>query len=405
MAGEYEDDFPPIEEDRDFPDAQGPSNSQFIFGLILLAVAVLAIWFLFFNKPNEAPETLTTANSEIEYSGNQRTPPPIAPRPRIEAPVFPAPQAPVKAAAPTPKTYDPLAAQRRKEALELEKARLEAERKRMQERLYSKQLIIDSSSLGFGGGGNTGVPTDRAARERLATDPVALRRLAEASGQGGNTGSPLGSANARTDDGEFFDEVANSGIPTAQAVRIQRLDKTLPQGTVIKGVLETAVNSDLPGMMRAIATEHTYSFDGSEVLIPKGSRLIGRYNSGVKAGQTRIFVIWERVIRPDGLSVKVNSPGTDELGTAGLGGDVDSHFFKRYGSAILLSVIEGAIDYAVAEAQDGNSSVIAIGGAGDNVETLANASLQRNLNIPPTIHVDQGTRINIFVSQDLSFVE
>ena len=215
----------------------------------------------------------------------------------------------------------------------------------------------------------------------------------------------MGQSNAQTADGQFFDEIAGQGIPTARAFQIENLDQTLPQGTIIKAILETALNTDLPGMMRAVASENTYAFDGSNILIPKGSRLIGRYNSGVEAGQTRVFVIWERVITPSGVSIKIDSPGTDELGTAGLGGDVDTHFFKRYGTAILLSVIEGAIDYAVAEAQDGDNATIALGNAGDSVESLANQSLSRNLGIPPTIRVDQGTRINVFVSQDLSFAE
>lgn len=407
MAGENED-FPDvaIEEDRDFPDAQGASNAQFVFGLILLAVAVFAIYFLFFNSSAEEEPTITSANETIEYTGNEGSRPPPAPRPPIVAPTFPVPAAPTIVQPPTPSTYDPRAAQARKDALEAEKARLEAERQRIAERIASKQLVINGGGGSLFGEGEGDIPSDRAARERLATDPAALRRLAAANGQGNGGPAPsLGSGNADTSDSEFFDAVASSGIPTAQAVRIERLDKTLPQGTIIKGILETAVNSDLPGLMRAIAPEDTYSFDGSEILVPKGSRIIGRYNSGVEAGQTRIFVIWERIIRPDGLSIKVDSPGTDELGIAGLGGDVDTHFFKRYGSAILLTVLEGAIDVAVAEAQSDNSTTVALGGAGDNVEALGTQALSQNLNIPPTIHVDQGTRINIFVSQDLSFVE
>lgn len=413
---ELEDDFPPIQEDRDFPEAQGVSNAQFIFGLILLAVAVLAIYFLFFSRSATEDVTITTPNSEIVYNDNQGSRAPTPPR-RVEPPVFPTPEPRVvKPSAPTPATYDPLAAQRRKEALKAEKARLEAERQRAKQRIASKQLVLDGGGAAGGILGGT-VPTDRASREALATNPDALRNLSTATGQtGGNSlpsggGAPastfpsLGQSNAQTADGQFFDEVAGQGIPTARAFQIENLDQTLPQGTIIKAILETALNTDLPGMMRAVASENTYAFDGSNILIPKGSRLIGRYNSGVEAGQTRVFVIWERVITPSGVSIKIDSPGTDELGTAGLGGDVDTHFFKRYGTAILLSVIEGAIDYAVAEAQDGDNATIALGNAGDSVESLANQSLSRNLGIPPTIRVDQGTRINVFVSQDLSFAE
>jgi len=395
VAGENEhEEFPDFEEDRELPAVQGASSTQLFIGSLFVLACLVAVWFLLFRPDRVAPKTITSPNPEVEYSANQggiRPPAPV----QVPAPRFPAPQAPV-AEKPTPRaTYDPKAAQREKERIEAELKRLQAQQKRMNERLVSKQLIIDNSASDLFGTANV-TPAE-------ATQTNSLSSIL-----GSPTGSGFdGTASTASNDpnSQFFDSVTGGNIPTAKAVQLENLDKILPQGTVIKGVLETAVNSDLPGMMRAIATEHVYSFDGSEILIHKGSRLIGRYNSGVTAGQSRIFVIWERVIRPDGVSIKVDSPGTDELGTAGLGGDVDTHFFKRYGSAILLTVIEGSIDYAVAEAQNGNNTTVALGGAGDNVESLSNQALRRNLNIPPTIHVDQGTRINIFVSQDLSFAE
>ncbi|MBL7660320.1 TrbI/VirB10 family protein, partial [Escherichia coli] len=85
------------------------------------------------------------------------------------------------------------------------------------------------------------------------------------------------------------------------------------QGTMIRGFLETAINTDLPGMVRAIVREDVRSLDGGRILIPKGSRLVGEYKSGLARGQKRIFIVWSRVIRSDGVSVEIASPGADRL--------------------------------------------------------------------------------------------
>src|SRR3569832_854872 len=115
------------------------------------------------------------------------------------------------------------------------------------------------------------------------------------------------------------------------------------QGTIIAGVMETALNSDVPGFARAIVSRDVLSFDGSQILIPAGSRVIGEYNSTVAQGASRIFIVWNRLIRPDGVTVSLGSPAVDELGRGGLGGSVNRHLFQRYAGAILLSVLDGGL--------------------------------------------------------------
>ncbi len=172
----------------------------------------------------------------------------------------------------------------------------------------------------------------------------------------------------------------------------------VPEGTVVAGTLETAINSDLPGHVRAVVSRDVMGFDGRLVLIPKGSRLVGQYQSGLTVGQSRTFIIWERLIRPDGVSVALASPGTDSLGRAGVGGKVDHHFMRRFGAAVLLSVIEAG--GRAAAASSGN--IVIAGGAG-NMAGTAGAGLQNDLNIPPTIKVKQGAAIRIFLNRDLDF--
>ncbi|MFN3229746.1 MAG: TrbI/VirB10 family protein [Asticcacaulis sp.] len=187
-------------------------------------------------------------------------------------------------------------------------------------------------------------------------------------------------------------------LPQARASQIGNPSATVSQGTLIPAVLETAVNSDLPGYTRALVSRDVRSFDGSTVLIPRGSRLIGLYRSGLQSGQKRVFITWTRLIRPDGASMTLADPSTDRLGQAGQTGDVDTHFLQRFGSSILLSVLGGLANSA--SRQDGNTIII---GTTQGANSAASAALQVDSRIAPTVRVAQGTPIQVFVSRDLDF--
>lgn len=198
-------------------------------------------------------------------------------------------------------------------------------------------------------------------------------------------------------DDKFADRVAAAENAPARAVRISNSSYTVPQGAIIAGVLETAINSDLPGYVRAVVSRDVMGFDGRRVLIPSGSRLIGQYRSGLAAGQSRAFIVWTRLTRPDGVTVSLGSPVTDPLGRAGLGGKVDSHFLKRFGSAILLSVVQSGLGLL----QRGGNDVVVR--TADDAKSVAGIALQRDISIPPTVKVAQGTAIRIFIARDLDF--
>ena len=198
--------------------------------------------------------------------------------------------------------------------------------------------------------------------------------------------SPLGGPNANI-----------AGARTGAGVLANKAT-TVPQGTLIPAVLETALDSTRPGLARAIVSRDVRGFDGSRILIPRGSRLIGQYKSGVATGQSRAFVVWTRLIRPDGVSVQLASPVTDETGQAGVGGKVDRHFAQRFGAAILLSVVSGA----ASSLGNGSSSTVVIGSSGD-ASSAASQALQTDGKISPTIRVAQGTPVQVFVARDLEF--
>ncbi|AOL22888.1 type IV secretion system protein VirB10 [Erythrobacter litoralis] len=193
----------------------------------------------------------------------------------------------------------------------------------------------------------------------------------------------------------FASRIGGVGGAPAQARAMVNPTTTVTQGTMIPAVLETAINTDVPGYVRAVVSQDVRSFDGKKVLIPRSSRLIGQYQSGVQQGQKRAYVIWTRLIRPDGASVNIASPAVAFDGTTGLAGDVDSHFFKRFGSAMLLSVVGGL----GALATGGVGGVIVAGGS----QGAASSAVQANGEISPTIRVRMGEPIRVFTARDLDF--
>lgn len=193
--------------------------------------------------------------------------------------------------------------------------------------------------------------------------------------------------------GDFAARIGGVGGGPATARADINPATTVAQGTMIPAILETAINTDVPGYVRAVVSQDVRSFDGSRILVPRSSRLVGQYQSGLQAGQRRAYVIWTRVIRPDGVSVNLASPATSFDGTAGLEGRTDSHFFSRFGSAMLLSVIGGLTTIA-----SGGASVILGGG-----QTAASTALQQDGQRPPTVRVRMGEPIRVFTARDLDF--
>jgi type IV secretion system protein VirB10 len=202
-------------------------------------------------------------------------------------------------------------------------------------------------------------------------------------------GQPVGGASAS----DFASRVGGVGGGPATARSDVDPKTTVTQGTMIPAVLETAINTDVPGYVRAVVSQDVRSFDGTRVLVPRSSRLIGQYQSGLQAGQKRAYVIWTRLIRPDGVSVMLSSPASGFDGSGGLPGQVDSHFFSRFGSAMLLSVIGGLSTVA-----SGGASLIVGGG-----QNAASTALQQNGQIGPTIRVRMGEPIRVFTARDLDF--
>jgi len=220
-------------------------------------------------------------------------------------------------------------------------------------------------------------------------------------GATGVAGAPLAGEDTKLNpDERFAARVSTSGAETSRATQMRDLARVVPQGFVVPATLETAIDSDLPGSVRAVVSRDVRGFDGTQILIPRGSHLIGQYRSAAAIGQTRAFVVWSRIITPSGVSVEVGSPATDELGRGGLAGKADSHFFERFGSAILLSVISAGVD--AAGRGNGNSTELVIGSA-NQANQVASIALQKQIDIPTTIRIAQGAPVQVSVARDLDF--
>ena len=242
---------------------------------------------------------------------------------------------------------------------------------------------------------DTAPATNPYASPTLVYDGAPAPRVSVPGVPAARAGEPAGEAPGAGSAGDFAARVGGVGGGPAQARTDINPATTVAQGTMIPAVLETAINTDVPGYVRAVVSQDVRSFDGARVLVPRSSRLVGQYQSGLQAGQKRAYVIWTRLIRPDGVSVALASPATGFDGTSGLEGEVDSHFFSRFGSAMLLSVIGGLTTVA-----SGGASVILGGG-----QSAANTALQQDGQRPPTVRVRMGTPVRVYTARDLDFAQ
>lgn len=180
------------------------------------------------------------------------------------------------------------------------------------------------------------------------------------------------------------------------AGRFKNPSRTIPKGTIIPAVLETAIDSTQGGAVRALVQRDIYGFDGTRILIQRGTRLYGEYEGNLERGQNRARIEWTRLLRPDGVTMNLKSPASDPLGRAGLKGKVDSKFFQRFGGAILQSILDIGVGVATREAGDG--VIVALPGSTQHVTQSVGPG-----DVRPTLKVKHGTSVSVFVARDLDF--
>jgi type IV secretion system protein VirB10 len=195
-----------------------------------------------------------------------------------------------------------------------------------------------------------------------------------------------------------------SPAPSADEVKARSLGglpMRLPKGAIIDCTLLAAIDSELPGLTTCVTATDVFGADGKVVLLERGTHLVGEASAEVRPGQTRVRVIWNEARTPAGIAVNLESLATDPLGRSGLPGAVDRRFAERFGAAILMSMIEGAISAGVeSQRKEGGSSVVVSSGTSRDIATEV---LKETVAIPPRIRVAQGSRVAVLVAKDIDF--
>lgn len=269
------------------------------------------------------------------------------------------------------------------------------------------------------------VPQSDSAREMDRGPTLLDRRIGSGSGVGGGDGQDGNGGNG----GRGMDEYTrtmlaqlpnNQAAPAkvrrgpdvedvSSATYIQSPDALLVRGTYLRCVLETRIITDLAGYTSCLLTEPVYSINGRNLLLPKGSKIYGAYGGGPMG--KRVEVIWDRITTPNGIDVAMSSPGVDQLGGAGHPGQYSAHWGSRIASALMISLISDAFKYAAAE-HGPETTTIANNGmtvqspyesaTARTMERLANEALSSNRR-PPTVTINQGTIVNVYVAKDVDF--
>ena len=224
-------------------------------------------------------------------------------------------------------------------------------------------------------------------------------------GPGGAYGMPLPPGPAPSGAGSIGGLLNPSSTPKVQASMIGDRNMILPKGKSIDCALTIRVVNEVAGMATCVLTTDVYSDNGRVVLLDRGSEAVGEYSATMAQGQRRLFLLWTRVKTPQGVVIDLNSPAADALGTSGLAGDVDNHWWDRLGAAFLLSIVQDAIGFATAQAAGGGAqgqlSIYQNSATAGN--RMAERVLQSTINIKPTLYKNQGDRATIFVARDLDF--
>ncbi len=212
--------------------------------------------------------------------------------------------------------------------------------------------------------------------------------------EGGRGAATLGAAGPN----ELAAKLQATPITGVTATLLRHQPYLLTQGTVIGCVLQTAMDSTLPGFTTCIIPQDVIGKTGI-TLLDRGTKVVGEFHGGMQQGQNRLFVLWTRAETPSGVIIALDSPAADPLGRSGFDGEVDTHFWSRFGGALLLSLVQGGIQAGTAAVSPSGSSYIQTG----NVQSVTSDALNSSVNIRPTLRKNQGELVSIFVARDLDF--
>jgi len=214
-----------------------------------------------------------------------------------------------------------------------------------------------------------------------------------------------GAANHSGGAGLFGGQLQGSATPRVAASTLGNRSLTLPKGTAFTCALKTKVISAVSGLVGCQVQRNVYSDDGRVLLIERGSHMDGEYRiASVRPGMVRIPVLWTRIRTPLGVTVDIESPGTGPLGESGIDGYVDNRWVERIGAAMLLSLIDDAVQITLrSESSNSGADTVVMPSTTSNTSKLAEKVLDSTINIPPLIYQNQGSIVGIYVARDVDF--
>ncbi|EMB0626291.1 TrbI/VirB10 family protein, partial [Escherichia coli] len=249
---------------------------------------------------------------------------------------------------------------------------------------------------------NSDAPPTPAQRRLMGSVMVDDNRISQSQPSGQKTAAATSATSDNTnvsDNGDFLQgaEFANGTVS-----RIKNRSFLLSAGTTFSCVLKTKIVTTYPGVTLCQLTKDVISDDGKNVLIRAGAQLQGEQTRAITQGMARVFVNWT-IVKDKNNRVRIDSLGTDSLGASGLPAWVDTHFWKRFGGALMLSLIEDSIAAGTSRMSRTNNSEFTMNNTTGTSSELAKTTLDNSINIPPTGYVNQGEMLTVIVPRNIDF--
>ena len=269
--------------------------------------------------------------------------------------------------------------------------------------MFGPPPVLDTTTTVTTSNGPPPKTPEQLAEERRLNSPVFFKSvMATATAQ--NAGVATGNDTPTGGNTALGDSLKPTKTVAARAQKLPTMTYLIPKGAKGDCTLETAIDSQLPGLVTCVLAFDIYGANGKVVMLERGTTLTGETRSQVQQGQNRLFVLWAEARTPTGVTAQLDSPATDALGRTGVTGELDTHFWDRFGAAILISVVNGVTQagssYASGAGSNGGTSMNYNPQGSNSVMTSV---LQQTINIPPTIRVAQGERVQILFARDVDF--
>lgn len=212
-------------------------------------------------------------------------------------------------------------------------------------------------------------------------------------------------SNSKSDSNQDYS--GDTFTPSVAKINEFNPDLLLPKGSYIGCSLDTRFVSSIQGSTSCTVSQNIYSSNGNVLLIEKGSKIFGTYKGdNANDGTSRYFVIWQEIRTPNHLRIPVNSGSSDELGGAGLEGEIDHKWMMRFGSSIMLSAIDdmwNVLAYNLTNKNNSSNNIDYTENSRENAKNISSIALEKFINIKPTVYKQHGDLVGVYVNRDVDF--